>query len=94
VNAALVKGSELDASFSSQQAQLARRPAMSAVVTANVTSLLIGLGFDQVRRDVDQIVDELVIDTFDMWRNSDVSSEMPVMGCACFREPELEPLAV
>lgn len=66
---------------------------MSAVVTANVTSLLIGLGFDQVRRDVDQIVDELVIDTFDMWRNSDVSSEMPVMGCACFREPELEPLA-
>jgi hypothetical protein len=66
---------------------------MSASANANVTSLLTVLGFDQVRLDSAQVGNEIVIDTFDVWNNSAISAELPVMGCACFREPELEPLA-
>ncbi|HEX5406774.1 MAG TPA: hypothetical protein VFX16_31245 [Pseudonocardiaceae bacterium] len=66
---------------------------MSATATVNSFVLLTSLGLDAVRvnnayRDV-----ELVIDTFDVWQNSEISTEAPVMGCLCFRDPETEAVA-
>jgi hypothetical protein len=66
---------------------------MPASANVNVTSLLTVLGFDQVQLDMAQVGDELVIDTFDTWNNSALSAELPVMGCLCFRESELETIA-
>lgn len=66
---------------------------MSATATANATVLLTSLGLDAVRLDNAYHDVELVIDTFDVWQNSEISTEAPVMGCLCFRDPETEAVA-
>jgi hypothetical protein len=66
---------------------------MSATATANATLLLTTLGLDAVRLNNAQEDIELVIDTFDVWGNSQSSTEAPVMGCLCFRDPESEAVA-
>jgi hypothetical protein len=66
---------------------------MSAAATATATVLLTSLGVDAVR--VNNAYDdvELVIDTFDVWQNSEISTDAPVMGCLCFRDPESDAVA-
>jgi hypothetical protein len=59
---------------------------MSVAATATVTSLLTSLGFDQARLNKACDSDELVVDTFDGWRNPQISTDSPARGCISFRD--------
>lgn len=63
---------------------------MSAATTTSLLTLLDGYGFDTRRLDRASNEIEMVIDTFDVWQNSNSSADLPVMGCVCFRDPETE----
>lgn len=56
---------------------------MSAVTipAADVASLLSGLGFDPGRLAGTYEDLDLVVDRFDTWQDSKISSDMPVMLC-------------
>jgi hypothetical protein len=67
---------------------------MSATATANVNSLLTSIGFAPDHLNEKSVTVELVVDTFDVWQNSAISTEGPVMGCiTCFRDPESDVVA-
>lgn len=67
---------------------------MSATATANVRSLLTSIGFTPEHLNEKSVNVELGVDNFDVWQNSAISTEGPVMGCiTCFRDPESDVVA-